>query len=179
MGQRTQERRCLLTSDSHVFYWLYLHVKMLLIYVKRTKYVPFYLRKFLLPLLIFSYTFILSEKCAHQHREPEKNSENLSNQHGNWNFFYLNPPPHTYFTFLIGHHLCTIPCKRLALILLYFSEDNFLRNRFVHVWPRHSCLILASHRHGFKFLWETFNDLCFGPSVSSVVCHPGQCAAKF
>lgn len=65
--------------------WLHLHVKMLLIYVKRrTKYVPFYLWKFLLPLLIFPLHFVFWQEDVHSStREPEKNPENLLNQHGN------------------------------------------------------------------------------------------------
>lgn len=98
-----------------------------------------------------------------------------------WKLNFLSPASHSptpYFRFLIGHCLCTIPCKETGLKFLYCLEVNLHRNFWWHVWPGSSHRTTASSCQSFKlplallFRWHLFLPSC------SLLCYPEQCETE-
>lgn len=101
---------------------------MLLIYVKRTKYVPFYLWKFLLPLLIFFLYFVFCPRNVLISTGSLRKIQKIFQTNTETEFLlYKSSTPNISHFWLVTIFVPFL-AKKLALILLYFSEDSFLRN---------------------------------------------------
>lgn len=133
---------------------------MSVIYIKRrAKYVLFYLWKFLLPLLFSSSHFVFCQRHVHQHREPEKSRKFCE---PTWKLNFLLPASHSstlYFTFLIGHCVCTIPWKEMALSC-YTAQKSICMKTFCGTCDLdHPISLLYLLVIALSFLWLFFfND---------------------